>query len=106
MLSIELDSESSVVAHWLSRLPYDSERACSWTNTRFLTKKDRHISDPLSRVGGLEAPMMSFSLIVEGTEFTMAGIGCRFAMRAPRPGRVALPPLLRLVMSDTTDAVV
>jgi hypothetical protein len=68
-------------------------------------RKERHMSAPESYVGGVDVPMISFSFILDGTRLTMFDIGCKFAMRAPRPGGMMVEPPVCVVKPDTTELV-
>ncbi len=73
-----------------------------------LSRKDRHMSWPVSSVGGFVVPMRSFNFIADGTKLTRAGIGARLEILAPRPGGAFKPCPLAEVRPETmelTDAL-
>jgi hypothetical protein len=58
---------------------------------------------PLSCFGGLDVPIKSFSLVLDGTKDVIAAMGARFTMRDPLPPVTWLA--LAAVRPDTVDPV-
>jgi hypothetical protein len=65
---------------------------------------DKHISPPLSKRGGAVEPIRSLNFVDDGSRFTSAGIGAKFAIRAPRepPGVLRPVGLLEAVVRPET----
>jgi hypothetical protein len=61
------------------------------------------MSVPLSCFGGLDVPIRSFNLALEGTKFVIAAIGARFTMRDPLPPVTWLA--LAAVRPDTVELI-